>query len=285
MSKNTGVPYEELTQQIFQALNDQTVVNTLRVERNVKLQGRTTKHQIDVYWEFEMGGVVYRTVVQAKDWQQPVKQEQILAFRAILDDLPGQPRGIFVTRTGYQSGAIEVAKAHGIQIYELREPTAKDMEGKVMSFHLRISVFAPKSTNIEPFFDQAWAVAERERRGFERDEVVEIKVGGFEDQLFLLNEAGEKAGTFHSIIQSMFPAAYIEAPPTVKEHLFTEPTYLPTGNSRFPRTKLLGIRATISVERQNQETILKGEDFIGFVMHDVIGDKTRLIDKQKRPIR
>jgi len=43
-------------------------------------------------------------------------------------------------------------------------------------------------------------------------------------------------------------------------------------------------QATISVERQDQETILKGEDFIGFIMHDVIGGKIRLFEKQNRPI-
>lgn len=285
MSKNTGIPYEILTQQIFQALHDQGQVKNINVQHNIDLQGKTIKHQIDVYWEYEIGGIVYRAIVQAKDWGQPVTQNQLLAFKAILDDLPGQPRGIFVTRTGYQSGAQEYAKANGIVLYELREPTAKDVEGRIMSFHLRFSVFSPKSTNVEPIFDQPWAVAERERRGLSPDEVVEIRTGGFENQLYLLNEAGQKTGTFFSVIKSMFPAAYVEVPPTVKEHKFTEPIYLPTGNPRFPRTKLLGIRAAISVERQNQELILNGEDFIGFVMRDVIGDKIRLIDKQNRPLK
>jgi hypothetical protein len=285
MSKNTGIPYEILTQQIFQALHDQSQIKNIQVQQNVKLKGKTLEHQIDVYWEYELGGIVYCAVVQAKDWGQAVTQNQLLAFKAILDDLPGQPRGIFVTRTGYQIGARTYAEANGIKLYELREPTEKDVESRIMSFHMRVSVFSPKSSNIEPIFDQAWAVAERERRGFGPDEIVEIKAGGFEDQLFLLNEAGEKLGSFHSVIQSMFPPPYVELPVTAKEHLFTTPTYLSTGNVRFPRTKLLGIRATISVECQNQETILKGEDFVCFVMHDVISKETTLIDKKNRPLR
>ncbi len=134
MSKNTGIPYEILTQQIFQALHDQDRVKNIKVQHNVELQGKTLKHQIDVYWEYELGGVVYRAVVQAKDWAtQAVTQNQLLAFKAILEDLPGQPRGIFVTRTGYQSGAKDFAKANGIVLYELREPTAQDLDGKVMT--------------------------------------------------------------------------------------------------------------------------------------------------------
>jgi hypothetical protein len=285
MSKNTGIPYEILAQRIFQALHDQSQIKNIQVQQNVKLQGKTLEHQIDVYWEYELGGVVYRAIVQAKDWGQAVTQNQLLAFKAILDDLPGQPRGIFVTRTGYQTGAQTFAKANGIILYELREPTEKDMEGRFMSFHLRITVFAPKSTNVEPIFDQAWVVEERQRRGLGATETLEISTGGFENQLLLMDDAGQAVGNFFGVIRSMFPTAYVEMPPTVKEHLFTTPTFMRTGNARFPRIKLRGIRATISVKRQDQESVLNGEDFIGFIMRDVIGDKMTVIDKQNRPIK
>lgn len=39
----------------------------------------------------------------------------------MLEDLPGQPKGIFVSRGGYQQGAREYARTHGILLYELRE--------------------------------------------------------------------------------------------------------------------------------------------------------------------
>jgi hypothetical protein len=119
---NTGKPYEILVQAIFQAIHDQEEVATVIVGRNKTLQGRTTPHQIDVYWEFEKGGISYAAIVQAKDWQSPVKLGQLLEFRGVLDDLPGQPRGIFVTRSGYQRGARKFASAHGIMLYELDEP-------------------------------------------------------------------------------------------------------------------------------------------------------------------
>jgi hypothetical protein len=48
-----------------------------------------------------------------------------LEFKGVLDDLPGQPRGAFVTRTGYQRGAKDFAAAHGIILYELGEPAKR----------------------------------------------------------------------------------------------------------------------------------------------------------------
>jgi hypothetical protein len=86
--------YESLAQAIFQAILDQDSVSNARVHRNVTLQGKTTTHQIDVYWKFEKGGLPYETVVQAKDWSKAVDQGHLLLLKSVLDDLPGQPRGV-----------------------------------------------------------------------------------------------------------------------------------------------------------------------------------------------
>jgi hypothetical protein len=70
-------------------------------------------------------GIAYETVVQAKDWKNPVKKGQLIEFKGVLDDLPGQPRGVFVTRTGCQRAAKDFAAAHGIILYELGEPAKR----------------------------------------------------------------------------------------------------------------------------------------------------------------
>jgi restriction endonuclease len=119
MQNNTGIPYELLVQSIFQEILDQESAHTIRVEHNVELKGRTTTHQIDVLWRFSIGGITYTTLVQVKDWKSKIKKENVLAFRAVLDDIPGQPRGVLVTRSGFQSGAKTLAEKHGIKLYLL----------------------------------------------------------------------------------------------------------------------------------------------------------------------
>jgi hypothetical protein len=123
--KNTGVPYEKLVQGIFQAINDQEEVATITVEQNKTLQGKISTHQIDVYWKFLKAGIEHEVIVQAKDWRSAVKQGNLFHFKCVLDDLPNQPRGVFVTRTGYQRGAKDFAAAQGIILYELDEPQPK----------------------------------------------------------------------------------------------------------------------------------------------------------------
>lgn len=123
--KNTGLSYELLVRGIFQAIHDQEEVSNITVEHNKTLRGKISTHQIDVYWKFRKGGIEYEAIVQARDWQSAVKQGDLFHFKCVLDDLPNQPRGIFVTRTGYQQGAKDFAAAQGIILYELGEPAKR----------------------------------------------------------------------------------------------------------------------------------------------------------------
>lgn len=116
-----GTSYELLTRSLFQDMLNQSTARTITIEHDVVLRGATTDHQLDVYWTFEVGGIVYQTVVQAKDWNHRVRKGELLKFDRVLADLPGQPRGVFVTRSGYQRGAEEVARARGILLYQLDE--------------------------------------------------------------------------------------------------------------------------------------------------------------------
>ena len=122
VQKNTGIPYEQVTRAIFNQIvnTDFKDVRTIEIIHNAKLQGKTLTHQIDVYWKFEVGGLVYQTILQARDWGSKIKQGHILEFKGVLDDVPGQPRGIYVTRSGYQKGALTLANACGIELFVLQ---------------------------------------------------------------------------------------------------------------------------------------------------------------------
>jgi hypothetical protein len=286
MSKNTGIPYEVLTQQIFQAIHDQSQIKNVKVQHNVELQGTHLKHQIDVYWEYELGGIVYRAIVQAKDWGQAVTQNQLLSFKAILDDLPGQPRGIFVTRTGYQIGARTYAEANGIKLYELRQPTDEDTKGRIKTICLNMVAFPKNYSGVEPIQDQAWVDSEFARRGLTAKDHITMSFGEMADKIFLLDENDKVIGNFQDAIMSLFPDdGYSKLAAGNKEHIFPTPTFIATGNASFPRMKLRGIRATISIERVEQKIIWQSEDFISFIMRDVIGGNITLIDKDKRPVK
>ena len=122
--KSIARQYELLTKEIYQQILNQELAQTVSVDHDVSVEGLTTKHQIDVYWEFKLAGVLHRVLVQAKNWNRRVSKGAVLTFKAVLDDVPGTV-GIMVTAKGYQRGALEVATGYGIAICLLKEVEKK----------------------------------------------------------------------------------------------------------------------------------------------------------------
>jgi hypothetical protein len=115
--------FELLVREICQQMLDQDQALNVVVQHNVQKQGRATSHQIDVYWEFCLGGVTHKVAVQAKKWKNPIRKGDVLTFKGVLEDLPGTI-GIMVASSCYQKGAVEVAEAAGIMICNLEENLA-----------------------------------------------------------------------------------------------------------------------------------------------------------------
>jgi Restriction endonuclease len=115
--------YELLVREIYQQMLDQDQAVNVVVQHNVQRQGRATSHQIDVYWEFCLGGVTHKVAVQAKRWKNPIRKGDVLTFKGVLEDLPGTI-GIMVASSRYQKGAVDVAEAAGIMICNLQENLA-----------------------------------------------------------------------------------------------------------------------------------------------------------------
>src|SRR5438477_11988452 len=116
-----GNQYELIVRHVYDTLLNQREARNIAVKHLELIQGTKSAYKIDVYWEFEIAGITYRTVVQAKDWNSRVKKDQVLTLKSVLDDIPGQPRGVIVTRVGLQKGAKELAEANGICIYVLAQ--------------------------------------------------------------------------------------------------------------------------------------------------------------------
>jgi hypothetical protein len=116
--------YELLVTKVFESLVSLEGANLTksRVRHDVRLPAITKglKRQIDVLWEFELGGISFQTVIQAKHWKSRVTLPMIDTFHSVMRDLPGSPKGVMITSTGFQSGAFEYARQHGIALYELR---------------------------------------------------------------------------------------------------------------------------------------------------------------------
>jgi hypothetical protein len=273
--KNTGKGYEILTQVIFNQIINQNSVETINVQRDVTLQGIVSSHQIDVYWEFKYADIIYYTIIQCKDWNSPVKQEDLFTLNQVLQDLLHQPRGIMVTKTGYQEGALNFAKSHGIELFELREFTEEDAKGRIQTIVINIIAYIPHSNIIGIEYDTEWV------SNYLKEHVIkgefDIGLRGNTENIFTLNEKGEKIESLKSLVDKAFPEGFCELPKTRKEICFSEPTFLKTTTKLMPIIKISKILLDISVGKIELPQRIEFDDIIAFILKNVITNEERLI--------
>lgn len=126
---NTGLEYEIFVQSLLTALLQ---TDNVCGQKNIKVEHRKIikdnngiDREIDIYWEFELAGMIYKNAIECKDYNSTISIEKIDALVGKLKDIPGV-RGIFATRKGYQSGAETKAKQNGIELLIVRKLEDKD---------------------------------------------------------------------------------------------------------------------------------------------------------------
>lgn len=87
---------------------------------NARIQGIRTSHDIDVYVQTRYLGENLVWLIEAKFWKAKVKKNQVLALRAIVEDI-GADRGFIVSKAGFQKGAIEAANKTNIKLKTFAE--------------------------------------------------------------------------------------------------------------------------------------------------------------------
>lgn len=169
MQKNTGKEYEDFVGAIQQSLinaEGMSHLKNIKVEVNKKIEDRNgILRQFDVYWEFNLGGYDYKTVIECKDYASAVTIDKIDAFIGKTQDIPGL-RLIYATRTGYQSGAQKKAEQYKIDLLIIREGVDEDWAAPdgtplIKTINLNIVAITPPSiTSFSPFVDASWLEAQ-----------------------------------------------------------------------------------------------------------------------------
>jgi len=157
---NDGKTYEHFVQNLYQALLDSediTKQRNTKIEKNKKiLDNCGIEREFDLYWEYEIAGITYKTIIECKDYKSRVSVEKIDALIGKVRDIPDL-RPVFATKTGYQSGAEAKAKSNKIDLLIVREQTDKDWQDSdgnsfikelfidfLAQFPARIIKFSPK---------------------------------------------------------------------------------------------------------------------------------------------
>ncbi len=232
--KNTGKSYEELVQEIYQVIidyeNSEAGYKRIEVQHNVQLEGKTgNSHQIDVFWCFELAGIEYKTLVEVKDWNKPVKKEQLHSFKTLLDDIPGATTGCYVSRCGFQSGAIKVAQHHGIKlvVIDAEKAPLKILINNIVTYYDGASLSV----------DEDWV----ENEGISDSDMIRLGCNTTQEAVILLNPRKTKLRLYDLMCDSAKPFYYEndDIRHIVEKELDGDWFWL-TGNETIPQIKIKG---------------------------------------------
>lgn len=87
----------------------------MSVQRGVRLNLPRGHVNVDVLADEAVEGITHRIICECKDWGTNVPQEKVHAFRTVMQET-GANRGYIITKTGFQSGAIEAAASTNIEL-------------------------------------------------------------------------------------------------------------------------------------------------------------------------
>jgi hypothetical protein len=271
--KNTGKSFETLTQAVFAQLHSQEGICT-DIKHDQTLQGKSgTTHQIDVMFTVRLGGIDYLTVVQCKDWGSAVKQEQVFAFKSVLDDLAGQPRGIIVARSGFQHGAREFADHHGIKLYELRPPRDEDWKGLIRKFSIEMIIRLPQFDDIQFDWDDEYNKAQLAKTNLKRIDY-ELHLGG--PGVFVFNTIAGGSRDLNKVFNALtsdVPTAGGRA-----SHSFDDSVLIPTEHQQVPFVAAKGVSVSISFAEDRSKFTVSLDHFIAYCFRDVLDQKSRFLD-------
>ena len=166
LAKNTGKEYEQFVAELQQALlNTEAFIQqkNVKVEVNkIIVDNCGIKRQFDIYWEYELGGITYKTVIECKDYNSKISVDRIDGFIGKIRDIPDL-KPVFATKKGYQSGSKLKAEQSKIDLLIVREQndtdwTSEDGTPLIKKISINMNVCRPAQIQkFEPLIDANWA--------------------------------------------------------------------------------------------------------------------------------
>lgn len=114
----TPQEFELLCLGLLQQTKDFSNLSNISVEHNKIYKAHDGTYQLDGYLEYTALGVKMKVIVECKLYKQSIKRDAIVVLHNKLQSI-GAHKGIFMSSSGFQYGAVEYAKIHGIALIQV----------------------------------------------------------------------------------------------------------------------------------------------------------------------
>lgn len=112
---------EQFEKYALDLLSEQTRgLENLVIEHNKLIEAYDGNYQIDGYIHFTMMGIEFKTIVECKHYNSAITREKVQILLSKIQSI-GAHKGILISTSNFQSGAIEFARNHGIALIQITE--------------------------------------------------------------------------------------------------------------------------------------------------------------------
>jgi len=269
---NENTEYEKFVQDIYQTLIISQGVNTIEVKHDIKIEGMSgQRHQIDVYWEYEIADVKNRVAIECKNYNKEVSIGKVRDFYGVLADI-GNINGIMVSKEGFQKGAKEYASHYGINLKEVRYPKDEDWKGRLKTIVADIRMIMPFIKERFLVADQEWAVNNLK---LPKDNDFKVTISGMSNQIWLYDDKGNKLKTIQHLDSTLPNNSKIETDLTYTYNF--EDAFIDVDT--IGKLKINSIAYKYDIRIASQQLIINGEETAKAILKDALTGEIKFFDK------
>lgn len=118
-----GEKLESFVKYVYEKLLELNDFKHAIVSTNVTIKGMSgSTNEFDVFYEYRHLNIDCRVVIECKDWKNKVEIKEIRDFSSKIEDIGfGNTLGVFVSKSGFQSGCEKFAESHGIKLLTVED--------------------------------------------------------------------------------------------------------------------------------------------------------------------
>lgn len=276
-----GKDYEQFVALLQQALLNAesfTEQKNIEVQLNKKIVDSCgVEREFDLYWEYELAGITYKTVIECKDYNSRIPLEKIDALIGKIRDIPDL-KAVFATKKGYQSGAKTKAEHNRIDLLIVREQNDsdwQDVDGTpfIKTIHINMILRMPASiTRFQPLLDPEWT-----KENISADLNAPISMSGLDNEIFVENEDNGERYSLHELWSKLAPLDSQEYGSFTKEERFDR-GWIVGPDFRY-RIKGYNVAYTLSQPHEEQMEIDFSKELVGVIEYLQKGTKKSIFKK------
>lgn len=116
----TPVEFEKYCLEILAGYAEEDELKDFSITHNEVISATDGDYQIDIYAEFTAMGAKFKVLCECKQYKSAVSREKVAVLHQKLQSV-GAQKGILLSTSGFQSGAIKYAKEHGLALIHVED--------------------------------------------------------------------------------------------------------------------------------------------------------------------